>query len=58
MTIIVIVADNAVDQIVECPTVAAKERADLRAMGCTVRSKTFDNWEAANDWADRIGSRS
>jgi hypothetical protein len=53
LTLFVIIADGAADQICETKETAMKERADLIAMGCEVKVKGFTNWEDAQKYYDK-----
>lgn len=53
----IITDGNAIDQIVEhegdYATIIKREVSDLREMGCTVKTKVFDNEELAYSWEDK-----
>ena len=57
MTCTAIITEDGIDQIVEhaepsYKAIIRREVRDLRAMGCAVKTKIFDNEAAAYDWAE------
>jgi len=45
--IYVLIADGSVDQIVTTEAIAKREAKDLRRLGCTVKVKAVQDWQAA-----------
>lgn len=51
--IYVIIADGEIDQIVEGKAIAQREKRDLQRMGCEVKLKAFEHWDAAHEFESR-----
>ena len=52
-----LITDDGIDQICETKATANKEKRDLVKMGCNVKIKQFETWEAANAYEDKYNAK-
>jgi hypothetical protein len=51
-----LITEYGIDQVCECSDIAKREAKELRSMGCTVKIKAFDSWDAYNQFETKLES--